>query len=27
VKSKMVLAGPSVRTGPMLPPMAYEEVG
>lgn len=27
VKSKMVLAGPSVRTGPMLPPMAYEETG
>jgi Lrp/AsnC family leucine-responsive transcriptional regulator len=27
VKSKMVLAGPSVRTGPMLPPMAYEQTG
>ncbi len=25
VTSKMVLAGPSVRAGPMLPPMAYED--
>lgn len=27
VKSKMVMAGPSVRVGPQLPPIAFEEAG
>jgi len=26
VKSKMVMAGPSVRTGPQLPPIAFEDL-